>query len=160
MSNIYLIGMPGSGKTTLGKLLAEKLSYKFIDINTEIEKDALMFLDEIVERYGMKTINKTETKLLEKFKDSEDTVYALNDSVILNRRNKKFLNGKIIYLDTDERELTKRLKELYPKKIFQSVTLNTMLEERFLKYSTFATHIINNNTNDYDKVLEEIISLS
>lgn len=160
MSNIYLIGMPGSGKTTLGKLLAEKLSYKFIDINTEIEKDALMFLDEIVERYGMKTINKTETKLLEKFKDSEDTVYALNDSVILNRKNKKFLNGKIIYLDTDERELTKRLKELYPKKIFQSVTLNTMLEERFLKYSTFATHIINNNTNDYDKVLEEIISLS
>ena len=54
---IYIIGMAGSGKTTIGKMLAEKLGYKFLDMNTEIEKEALMFYDEIVGHYGFQTIN-------------------------------------------------------------------------------------------------------
>lgn len=159
MSNIYLIGMPSSGKTTLGKLLAKKLNYEFIDINTEIEKEALMFLDEIIEKHSIKTIHKTEEELLNKYENKTNTIFALNDGVVLNRKNKKLLNGKIIYLDVDELELEKRLNSLYSKKLFEEVTLNTMINDRFLKYRTFADVIINNNSNDINKVIEEIISL-
>lgn len=160
MSNIYLIGMPASGKSTLGKKLADKLSFDFIDINTEIEKEALMFLDELYERYGQEAVSLAETNLLINFKDKKNTVFALNDAVINTRKNKKLLNGKIIYLDVDEKELMKRLKNLYPKNIFENITLSTMLEERFLKYRTFANYIIDNNSNDLNKVIEEITSLS
>ena len=49
---IYLIGMPGCGKSTLGTKLASKLNYEFIDMDNYIEKQACMFIDEIFEAYG------------------------------------------------------------------------------------------------------------
>lgn len=158
MSNIYLIGLPGSGKTFIGKKLSEKLNYDFIDMNTLIEKESLMFIDEIIERYDLNTIYKTEEKLLKNLKTKEKSVIALTDGVVLNRKNKKLLNGIIVYLDTDELVLEKRLKKGYPKKIFEKVTLNTLINERFLKYSTFSTHIVNNNHDNYNLIIDEIIA--
>ena len=49
---IYLIGMPGCGKSTLGKRLAKKLNYEFIDMDSYIEKNACMFIDEIFDAFG------------------------------------------------------------------------------------------------------------
>ena len=49
---IYLIGMPGCGKSTLGKVLAKQLNYDFIDMDQYIERQACMFIDEIFDAYG------------------------------------------------------------------------------------------------------------
>lgn len=155
---IYIIGMAGSGKTTIGKMLAEKLGYKFLDMNTEIEKEALMFYDEIVGHYGFQTISNAETNLLKKFTD-EKLVIACNDAVVLNRDNKKLLNGFVFYLDVDNKVLEKRLENEYPKIAYESMSVEEIAQSRFLKYRDFSTHIINNNQNNIEHVVNEMIEI-
>ena len=155
---IYLIGLAGSGKTSVGKLLAEHLNYKFIDINTEIEKEALMFLDEIINHYGIKTVNNAEIDILKKIND-ENIVVACNDGVVNNRSNKKLLDGIVIYLDVDNKILEKRLEEEYPKIAYQDISVEDLAQKRFLLYRDFATHIINNNDNNILKTVESILNI-
>ena len=48
---IYLIGLPGCGKSTLGKKLAQKINYQYIDMDQDIEVKSCMFIDEIFSIY-------------------------------------------------------------------------------------------------------------
>jgi shikimate kinase len=59
--NIYIIGMPGSGKTTIAKHLAKALDYTYVDLDGMIERDALMFIEEIFEKYGEEKFRQLET---------------------------------------------------------------------------------------------------
>lgn len=155
---IYLIGLAGSGKTSVGKLLAEHLNYKFIDINTEIEKEALMFLDEIVNHYGHETVTNTEIDILNKIKDNK-VVIACNDAVVTKRSNKKILDGIIIYLDVDNEVLEKRLENEYPKLAYQDISMEDLALKRFLLYRDFATHIINNNSDNINDTIKSILNI-
>ena len=157
-NKIYLIGLAGSGKTKVGKILAERLNFKFIDINTEIEKNALMFLDEIVNHYGEKTINNAEIDILSKLND-ENIVVACNDGIVNTRGNKKLLDGIVIYLDVDNKILEKRLEEEYPKVSYQDISVADLAQKRFLLYRDFATHIISNNSNDIIKTVDSILDI-
>ena len=83
--NIYLIGMPGSGKTTIGKLLADKLSKTFVDLDHKIERDALMFVDEIFEQYGEKMFRDLETKALEEVSTCDDLVVSTGGGIVTQK---------------------------------------------------------------------------
>lgn len=157
-NKIYLIGLAGSGKTSVGKILAERLNYKFIDINTEIEKEALMFLDEIVNHYGEKTVNNTEIDILSKL-NNDKIVVACNDGIVNTRSNKKLLDGIVIYLDVDNKILEERLEDDYPKIAYQEISVEDLSQKRFLLYRDFATHIISNNSNDILKTVDSIIDI-
>jgi len=61
---IYLIGMPGSGKTTIARKLAKQLNYTYIDLDGMIEKDAKMFIEFIFEKYGEEKFRALETSAL------------------------------------------------------------------------------------------------
>ena len=155
---IYLIGLPHSGKTSVGKLLAEMLDYEFIDMNVEIEKEALMFIDEVYEIYGKKTISHNETILLEKFMNKDNFVLATNSEVIMDKKNKKFLDGHIILLDVDEDTLVKRMSGEEMSYLLNDIALADYYQNTFLKYRSFATAIVNNNHN-LEKTLEELTNV-
>lgn len=156
---IYLIGLAGSGKTKIGELLANQIGYKFIDMNTEIEKEAVMFLDEIIHHYTYETVTVTEQKLLERFKELSKVVIACNDAVVTKRENKKLLDGTVLYLDVDVKKLEKRLENEYPKKAFEEITVEELSKKRYLIYRDFSSHIIDNNSDDPYKTIENILDI-
>jgi len=100
MKNIVLIGMPGSGKTTLGRCLAEMLNREFIDADPEIEKDAGKTIPELF-AVSEDHFREQETKTARRLAKLRDKVLAMGGGVVLREENIACLkeNGLIIFLD-------------------------------------------------------------
>lgn len=99
-NNIVLIGMPGCGKTTIGKIIAEKLNRKFIDIDEYIEKTNNATIPEIFKN-GEKHFRMLESKAVEELSKETNAVLATGGGVIKNQENIEKLaeNGLIIFVD-------------------------------------------------------------
>lgn len=155
MKRIYLIGMPGSGKSTVGRLLAKTLNYQFIDLDGMIEKDALMFIDEIFEKYGEVKFRELETESLKKLPDG-DLVISCGGGIVTKKENKALMTGYKIYLDTEIEIIRERLKEDYIRPLLQKKSLDTLYQERYLKYLDFSDLMISND-HSADKTVEMIM---
>jgi len=100
MRNIVLIGMPGCGKSTLGRYLAEILERDFIDADPEIEKDAGKTIPELF-AVSEDCFREQETKTVKRLAGLQGKVLAMGGGVVLRRENIENLkkNGTIIFLD-------------------------------------------------------------
>ncbi len=155
---IYLIGMPGCGKSTLGKELAEKLKIEYIDMDNYIEKKAGMFIDEIFDAYGEKFFRDLETNTLKEFMDLDNVIISTGGGIIKNKAHKGLMNGKCIYLDVDLDILDKRLKESDTiRPLLQTKTVYTLFEERKDLYDYFADYKIKNN--DINEAINNILEV-
>lgn len=142
---IYLIGLPGSGKTTIGKILADEISYNFIDLDGLVEKNALMFIDEIIDRYGRSKYQELETIALNNIKEQLNTVIACGEGIVEDLNNKTLINGFVVLLDVELPVIGMRLENDNYREILKEQTLEELDKQRFLKYRNFADVIINNN---------------
>lgn len=142
---LFLIGMPGSGKTTIARHLAKALDYQYIDLDGMIEKEALMFVEEIFETHGEKTFRRLETEALMHLPKDEDIVVACGGGIVIDKKNKDLMKGLTFYLDTDIDVIKKRLASDYQRPLLLKKTLEQLFDERYLKYQDFADVIINNN---------------
>ena len=129
--NIVLIGMPASGKTTVGKALAESLGKSFYDSDEEIVKKEGISIPEIFALKGEKYFRECESQVIKELSALQGAVIATGGGAVLNPRNIDLLkgNGKVFFLDrnlddmvaTPDRplsstreDLEKRYKERYP----------------------------------------------
>lgn len=154
--NIYLIGMPGTGKTTIGKLLAKKLSYEFVDLDHQIEKDALMFIDVIFEQYGEKFFRELETKALKEVSTGTNKIISTGGGIVTIKENKNYMDGLVIFIDTELDIIEERIQNDFPRPLLKTKTLSTLKDERMLKYIFFADVIVSNDS-DPDKTVTEIL---
>ena len=108
MKNIVLIGMPGSGKTTLGRCLAEMLNRVFIDADPEIEKDAGKTIPELF-AVSEDHFREQETKTARRLAKLRDKVLAMGGGVVLRQENIACLkeNGLIIFLDRSPEDIVR-----------------------------------------------------
>lgn len=99
--NIVLIGMPGSGKTTIGKALAEKLKSEFIDTDELIVKSEGREITDIFATDGEEYFRKEETKAIKQASEKNGVVIATGGGAVLKKENVDYLksNGKIFFLD-------------------------------------------------------------
>ena len=106
---IYLIGMMGSGKSSVGKILAKRLQFSIIDIDKEIEKDEKLSIKEIFEKKGENYFREIESKYL--LRKKKLTVVSCGGGIILDKKNREFLraSGYTIYLKSSIPTLEKRL---------------------------------------------------
>lgn len=95
---LYLIGMMGSGKSTLGKRLAAELGYKFIDMDLYIEQTAMKTIEEIFHDYGETWFRAYEKNTLKDFLNMDNVIIATGGGVIKDKTNKELMDGKCIYL--------------------------------------------------------------
>lgn len=127
--NIVLIGMPSSGKTTIGKALAARMGKRFADTDELIVGTTGKSIPEIFEEEGEKVFREIEKKVICDIAGNDGTVIATGGGVILDEKNVLALkrNGVIVYLDrkidnliaTDSRPLSSNvddLKKLYAKR--------------------------------------------
>ncbi len=154
---IYLIGMPGSGKSTLGKVLAERFQYRFIDMDSYIEQEACMFIDEIFQAFGEEYFRALEKNTLKEFLKEDDLIIATGGGIIKDKSNKELFNGVCIYLNVDTDTLKQRLEE---SEITRPVLKENTVEELFLQrkelYSYFADYEIDNTSMEsaIQKIME------
>ncbi len=153
---IYLIGMPGSGKTTVGKLLAEKLNYQFIDLDAYIEEKTYTFIDVLISQYGEGTFRAVETECLEEI-TTDNVVISTGGGIVTVKANKALMKGLKVYLDTPLETIKKRLENSYQRPLLLKETLESLYDKRFLKYQDFADMIISNNET-VNKTVSDIIN--
>ena len=112
MTRIFLIGYMGCGKTTIGKILAEKMGYNFVDLDLFIEKKYLKTVSEIFAEMGQKKFRKIEQKCLAEVSDFEKTIIATGGGTPcyfdnLNKMNESVLT---VYIRLTTKELFSRLE--------------------------------------------------
>jgi shikimate kinase len=112
-SNIILIGMRGSGKSTLGSLLAKETGRDFFDTDNEIEKASRRSITDIVQNSGWKAFRDMEAKMYQQMGEKESGVISTGAGVILRKENIFFLkkNGLCIFLFVDPQRLIERIQK-------------------------------------------------
>ncbi|MEQ6387930.1 shikimate kinase [Bacillaceae bacterium S4-13-58] len=112
MSTIYLVGFMGSGKSTVGKLLGERLGIDFYDLDEEIEKMTKQSIPEIFQKVGEEGFRRYESELLKNISSSKPKIIATGGGVVEKQANRIFMkeNGIVIYLHTEFKSIEKRLE--------------------------------------------------
>ena len=109
--SLYLVGMMGSGKTSTGRPLAERLGYGFVDADAVIEQAAGCTIPEIFEQDGESGFRAIETQVLNAISQRHSLVVATGGGVVTQSANWGLLHsGIVIWLDVDREQLLKRLR--------------------------------------------------
>jgi shikimate kinase len=111
--NVFLIGMMGAGKTTIGRLLARRLQLRFIDCDQEIELRCGVRIPLIFEIEGEPGFRQRESQTLAELTRHEGIVLATGGGAVLDRENRVRLsaNGTVIYLHAPPEALYERVRQ-------------------------------------------------
>ena len=140
--NIILIGFMGAGKTTVGRKLANRLGYFFLDTDQQIEKQQGCTIEEIFRYAGEATFRDLETKLLETLQNVHNTILSTGGGMFLRLKNQELLKviGKTVYLQVDRETLKQRLQCDQNRPLLQQPNwqenVNQMLQQREPVYLT------------------------
>lgn len=162
MKNIVLVGLMGSGKTTVAKALNEKFEkFELVDIDEEIEKFQNMKIDKIFKNYGEKFFRELENKFIKKYSMKSSKIISTGGGVCENLQNVEALQqrGVIFYLKAEPKTLYERLKNDKTRPKLQNtdmlLTLETLLKKREKNYN-LADFDIDVNDKKIDEIVSEI----
>ena len=145
---IYLIGMPGCGKSTIGKKLENKINYQYIDMDDYIEKKENKDIPLIFKEYGEPYFRLKEKEALSDFLKLDNVIISTGGGVIKDKSNKDLMDGKIVFIDVDIKELERRLKDDNTRPLLKTKTVLELYNERIDNYNYFNNLIVKNNKVD------------
>ncbi len=154
--NVYLIGMMGSGKTTVGKLLAQKLDYRFFDTDVLLEKVAQKPIPEIFATEGEAYFRDLETKVLKEVSAYIRSAIATGGGIVQKPINWSYLRqGLMIWLDADIEVLKERLAEDNTRPL--AAKLESLWSTRRSLYAQADLHIIIDRQQTPEQITDEIM---
>jgi shikimate kinase len=161
--NIVLIGMPGSGKSTIGKELALKLGYDSLDIDVKIERDEGMEISQIMKSKGQDYFKKLEGNYILSINNLSKTIISPGGSVIYSEKSMNHLRNiaQIIFLDIPFEILEQRLKKrptLNNLIGFKEKGLLGLYNERLPLYKKYADKIVELSGKEDVKEVVEILT--
>lgn len=158
--NIVLIGMPGSGKSTVGVLLAKRLGLGFIDTDLLIQQEAGCTLQRIVDGDGYRALREIEEQVLMKLAVS-DQVISTGGSAVYSAQAMAHLQtgGKVVFLDIPLELVLERIGDYSARGISRrpDQSLQDMFTERLELYSRFADTTINCVGKNQEQVCDEVV---
>lgn len=161
MKNIVLIGMPASGKSTVGVVLAKTLGMGFIDTDLVIQQREGRLLQDIIDSDGLTAFLSAEENAILSL-DCKNSVIATGGSAVFGEKAMEKLreNGVVVFLEVPLEALIKRLDNIKTRGIAakkgQSVEL--ILKERFPLYKKYADFTISVQNENVETTVEKIIS--
>jgi shikimate dehydrogenase len=140
IKNIVLIGMPGSGKSTIGKLLTNELEKNFVDLDEVIAQKAGMPVTEIFAKHGEAFFRNLETEACKEYGKQKNLVIATGGGAVLRKENMDALmqNGETFFLDRNINNLAKDGRPLSAN--FEAV--QKLYEDRLPLYQKCSDHKI------------------
>tara|TARA_A100001388_G_scaffold27215_1_gene17541 strand:- start:6503 stop:7003 length:501 start_codon:yes stop_codon:yes gene_type:complete len=136
---IFLIGPMGSGKSTIGKVLSERLEYDFYDTDKLVEKVVGKKIKEIFEQNGEQYFRLKESEELDKTRKLKNAVIATGGGIIENEKNRLFLKEekKVIFLDSSIERQYDRTKESQKRPLLNNGDSMKILKELYQKRLSF-----------------------
>ena len=136
---IFLIGPMGSGKSTIGKVLSERLEYDFYDTDKLVEKVVGKKIKEIFEQNGEQYFRLKESEELDKTRKLKNAVIATGGGIIENEKNRLFLKEekKVIFLDSSVERQYDRTKESQKRPLLNNGDSMKILKNLYRKRLSF-----------------------
>ncbi|VEP11345.1 Shikimate kinase [Hyella patelloides LEGE 07179] len=155
--DVYLIGIMGAGKSTIGKILARKLNYRFFDTDILIERVAGKKIADIFAAEGEEYFRDLETQILKEVSAYRSSAIATGGGIIQKPINWSYLRqGLIVWLDVDLEILKKRLSKDQNRPL--AGKLESLLEKRYPLYSQADMHIKCSSNQTPKQVADSIIA--
>ena len=139
-TNLYLVGMMGAGKTTIGRKLANRLGYRFIDTDDVIEQTAKQPINQIFAQSGEAEFRRLESEVLSQLSAYTEMVVATGGGIVTQPMNWSYLrHGIVVWLDVPILVLISRLSGDTSRPLLKEVDLEaklkTLLTERSHLYA-------------------------
>lgn len=160
--NVILIGMPGAGKSTVGKILAKRLGYAFVDVDPLIVRYfSAPDLQTLLDSMGNEAFLDAEAEVISTLR-CENTVLSPGGSAVLRERGAKHLKelGVVVYLKPSPKALTKRLGNLATRGVTleKGQTIQDLYDYRAPYYEKYADITIAGDQADAAETAELVLS--
>jgi shikimate kinase len=163
--NIYLIGLMGSGKTTLGKILSKKLDKHFYDSDQVIEEKLGVNVPMIFEYEGEAGFREREKDILKELVSKQNIVLATGGGIILSESNRDLLakNGIVIYLKSNQKDLVLRMKNDKTRPLLKNgnveLIIKKLCQEREPLYEEISDFKVVTKNKRIHEVVNEIVRI-
>ncbi|MEH2113757.1 shikimate kinase [Nostoc sp.] len=160
--NLYLIGIMGVGKTTVGRLLAKELGYGFVDTDDVIAQATGKSINQLFAQEGEAEFRQLESDVLSKVCAFTKLTIATGGGIVLRRENWGYLHhGLIVWLDAPVEIIYSRLAEDTTRPLLQDADpqgkLRSLLEQRTPLYSQADLHISEREGDTHEDVAKRIL---
>ena len=160
--NIFLVGLMGAGKSTIGRRLAQELGKQFRDSDVEIENKTGVSIDVIFDIEGEQGFRRRETGMLREMVEERGIVLATGGGAVLAPENRELLrdNGLVIYLKASAEHLAGRVRLDRRRPLLQSgdklERIRELMIERDPIYQQLADLVVETNNRSVPRVVREI----
>ena len=164
LQNIVLIGFMGSGKSSIGRLLAKNLAFQFIDSDRLIVERAGMEITEIFAQHGENHFRELETEVIRSLLPRHSHVIATGGGVVLRESNRVLLRelGFVVALSASEEVIFERISRNSKRPLLQTSnpreTIRGMVADRHGLYEQTAQWTIDTSTLTHEEVAAAILS--
>ena len=163
-NNIVLVGLMGSGKTTVGRRLAHKLNQVFFDTDHEIINKTGVTIDHIFDIEGEEGFRERESKILENLCQMSNIILATGGGIVILSKNRKILknSGLVVYLSSSVNQLLKRTAKSKTRPLLENSsdrrkTITELLEARDVYYREVASFVVDTTGKKLHEVINIII---
>ena len=160
MKNIVFIGMPASGKSTVGVVVAKRLGYKFVDTDLVLQEVEKRLLKEIIAEEGNEGLLRIEDRVNAEIQE-ERAVISPGGSVVYceNAMRHYKETGMIVYLHTSYETISNRLHNAKNRGVVlkDGQTLKDLYEERTALFERYADLTISEEGRDLEETIEEVL---
>lgn len=160
--NIFLVGLMGAGKTTIGRMLAKHLHKTFYDSDHEIERRTGVNIPLIFEVEGEAGFRRRESAVIEELVHKDNIVLATGGGAVLAAQNRENLkqNGNVIYLRANVHELWQRTRNDKNRPLLQGQDPQAKLKQLFVErdplYREVATYTIETEGESVNSIISRI----
>jgi shikimate kinase len=163
---VYLVGMPGSGKSTVGPELARLLGVPFVELDAQIEAETGLPVREIFAREGEARFRELEADALQKAGTQDPSVVSCGGGVVLEPANRVTLRatGEVVFLSVPLEVLHERVQPATDRPLIHAAgDLERLFREREPLYREFAAHVVDGTGSPQEvaeRVREELLRWS
>ena len=162
MKNIIFIGMPASGKSTIGVVVAKRLGYEFIDTDLLIQKQEKRLLKEIIADIGNEGFLAIENQV-NRDVQAEHAVISPGGSVVYCQEAMEHFKkiGTIVYLKVSFETIERRISNAKSRGVVlkEGQSLRDLYEERTRLFEKYADYTISENSLDLEETIDEVLGL-